>query len=108
MDTHSRAKMAGAALWDNFRTHIMMEEYMRFGIENHPSISSEYVKFLITNSVTKDQEEGGLEEVKKVEERLDEVEKLSRGSKSDAGSASNAIDHLMKRVENIEKKGEKK
>ena len=86
----------------------MMDEYMKFGIENHPSISSEYLNFLVTNSVDRGQEGGDLEHVGKMEGHLDEVENLAKGAKSDAGYESNAIDLFKKRVEKMKRKVEKK
>ena len=82
----------------------MMHEYMRYWIENHPSISSEYVKFLVTNSSTREQGSGMEDKIEKMEERLDEVEKVATGAKSTSGSASNVLDHLKRRVEKVEKK----
>ena len=50
MNTHSREEMVAAVLWGTFQKNRVMEDYMRYGIENHPSISSEHGKFLVTNS----------------------------------------------------------
>ena len=37
-------------VWAAFRTHETMQVYLDHQIENHPAISTEYVKFLATNS----------------------------------------------------------
>ncbi len=37
-------------LWGVFKTHDVMASYKRHKFKNHPSISSEYVKFLASNS----------------------------------------------------------
>jgi len=108
MDTHSRSEMVVAVLWSTFRTYSIMEEYMRYGIENHPSISSEYVIFLTTNSAARGKEGGGEEMFERLEERVDEVEKVAKGAKYAAGTVSNGLDQLKNRAEKMEKKVEKK
>ena len=46
-------------LWGTLSTQQVMREYMSYGVENHPSISSEYVRFLVANC--------GLERINKLE-----------------------------------------
>ena len=104
MNTHSRDEMASVVLWRTFQTHQMMKEYMQYGIENHPSISSEYVKFLVTNYPSRGQGNDIGEKVNVMVDRLGEVEKVAKGRKTATGSASNAIDHLKRRTEKVEKK----
>jgi hypothetical protein len=41
---------ATTVLWASFQTHDGMAEYLTMKFKNHPSISSEYVKFLAWNS----------------------------------------------------------
>jgi hypothetical protein len=36
--------------WATFQTHDVMSEYLTYKFKNHPSISSEYVRFLASNS----------------------------------------------------------
>ena len=43
-------QLATDSLWAILRTIGVMQDYMRHGIENHPAISAEYVRFLVTNS----------------------------------------------------------
>ena len=77
---------------------------MCVGIENHPSISSEYVKFLVTESSSRVQG-SELEKIfEKMEAEVVEIERVAKGTKSASGYASNAIDHLKKKVKKIEKK----
>ena len=38
-----------SVLWGTFCTHGVMQEYMSYNIEHHPSIASDYVKFLVLN-----------------------------------------------------------
>ena len=59
MNTHSREEMVAVVLWGTFQKHRVMEEYMRYGIENNLSISSEYVKFIVTKSSSRDETGGG-------------------------------------------------
>ena len=87
MDTHSREEMVGVVLWGNFEIYRMMDEYMRFGMKNHPSISSEYVKFLVINSGGRGQGDGGGDKFERLEERVTEVEKVVKSAKSASGSA---------------------
>ena len=104
MDIHSREEIAGAVLWGIFETHRMIDEYMKFGIENHPSISSEYVNFLVPNSGGKGHGDGGGDKFERLEERVTEVEKVANSAKSASGSAANGLDLLKKRVEKVENK----
>ena len=50
MDTLDHAQLATDALWATLRTLAVMQEYQKHGIENHPAISAEYVRFLVTHS----------------------------------------------------------
>jgi len=79
MDAHSREELVAAVLWGAFQTHKVMEEYTRYGIENHPSISSEYVKFLVTNSSSRDETSKCGDKLDGLEERMTEVEKVKKG-----------------------------
>lgn len=50
MDTDQHQHLATDALWATLRTIGVMQQYLRHGIENHPAISSQYVRFLVANS----------------------------------------------------------
>ena len=102
MNTHSKEDMAAAVLVGTFQTHRVMEEYMKYGIDNHTSISSEYVKFLMTNSSSRGETSGGGDKLDGLEERMTEVEKVTKGLNSTAGSFSNTANQLKKKVEKIE------
>lgn len=104
MDTHSKKEMGAAVMWGTFQTHKVMEGYMKYGIENCPSISSEYVKFLVTNTPLISGGEGLKERVDKLEEMIVEVERSAKGAKYAAGSAANGLDLIKKRVDKLEKK----
>ena len=77
---------------------------MRYGIEIHPSISSEYIKLLVTNSPSRGQgnEIGGKVDV--MVDMLGEVDNAAKGAKTTARSTSNVIDRLKRRIAKVEKK----
>ena len=50
LDVSDTRVLGTGILWATFATHQVMREYMRHGIENHPSMASEYVRFLVANS----------------------------------------------------------
>ena len=104
MNTYSRVEMTAAVLCGTFQTHQMVEKYMRYGIEKYPSISSEYVKFLVTDSPSRGHENEIREKVDVMVDMIGEVEKVTKGEKTAIGSASNVIDHLKRRMEKVEKK----
>ena len=76
---------------------------MRYGIENHPSITSEYVKFLVTSSSY-----GGNSEVEntiqKLEDKVSELERTAKGAKTGAESAENSLELLKKKLDKLENK----
>ena len=55
---------------------------MRHGIENHPSMASEYVRFLVANS--------GLSKIDKLEARLAHLEEENKILKRDVAQADKA------------------
>ena len=86
--------MAAGVLWGTFATHQVMRDYMRHGIENHPSISSEYVRFLVANA--------GLSKIaaleKKTQAMSDELKEIKRqlvASQKAATTASNKADKAL-------------
>lgn len=46
----SRKVLARRVLWGILQTHAKMKEYLSVGFKNHPSVSSEYVRFLVQNA----------------------------------------------------------
>jgi hypothetical protein len=103
IDTGSPLSCCTTVLWSVLRTHDVMAEYLAKDFGNHPSISSELVRFLATNSGNE-----------KVEELEDQVAKLTiavaetkraateAGKKSDA--AGNALDGAKKTIEALSKR----
>mmetsp|Transcript_13572 Transcript_13572/g.15820 ORF Transcript_13572/g.15820 Transcript_13572/m.15820 type:complete len:203 (-) Transcript_13572:164-772(-) len=99
-DGSTRSTAVGI-LWGTLATHQVMREYMRHGIENHPSISSEYVRFLVANC--------GLSRLQKLEtttlqlqsdlkSNMAEMKKTMESVKKMAASASNKADQVEKAV----------
>ena len=66
LDPSQHRVMALGCLWGTFATHMVMKEYVKHGIENHPSIAAEYVRFLVANS--------GLARLELVEKRVLKLE----------------------------------
>ena len=93
MNTRSQKKTAVAIMWGCLKTHRVMEEYSRYGIENHPSVAAQYVKFLVQNRVD--------ETMKKT---VDDALHTAEEAKSMAASVSNGLDQL-EREESIEDDG---
>jgi hypothetical protein len=98
-----RRAICPVILWSVFRTHDKMAAFEIANFEDHPSIASEYVKFLATNS--------GLEVVTKLEEevvslkgKVKEVEKQSNGAAVKADKASSAVDLVKKQSDALAKK----
>jgi hypothetical protein len=90
-----RVAICPVILWSVFRTHDQMAAFESSNFEDHPSIASEYVKFLATNS--------GLEVVSKMEEevvhmkkQVKELEKSVALSVVRADKALSAVDVLKK------------
>ena len=81
LDPSQHRVMALGCLWGTFATHMVMKEYVKHGIENHPSIAAEYVRFLVANS--------GLARLEVVEKR---VLKLEEG-----------VNGIMKKLEALKK-----
>ena len=91
----SRKTLARRALWGILQTHMKMKEYLKVGIKNHHSISSEYVRFLIQKSavgkVEKLQNENAL-----LQSKLKEVEVIAKEAKRKGETALNRADEAEK------------
>jgi hypothetical protein len=94
---------ATTVLWVTFQTHDVMSEYLTFKFKKHPSISSEYVKFLASYS--------GIEAVVKLTDGLkkmgldvrDAVSKSTNAVKK-ADSAGNKADEVKTKLQSLEKR----
>ena len=93
-DTHDAKSTSLAILWGTVATHGVMQDYTKYGIAHHPSISSEYVKFLVIQHGESDT--GALDKVVELETKLDSVEKIAKAAKSSAATANNSIDQMKK------------
>ena len=91
--------MAVGVLWAMLVTHQVMREYMEYGIDNHPSISSEYVRFLVAHS--------GLTRLDRLEKRMlllekdnEELKKQVINGVKAATTASNKVEQALKEAKN--------
>ena len=97
----SDSKVLGTGiLWATFATHQVMREYMRHGIENHPSMASEYVRFLVANS--------GLSKMEKMEARLSALEEENKILKRDVAQADKAAKSAANKAEEAKLLAKKK
>ena len=94
-ETHSRKMLARRALWGILQTHAKMREYLRVGFKNHPSVSSEYVRFLIQNASAGKVSKLELE-IKGLKERLTAVEVLAKNAMKKGETALNRADKAKK------------
>ena len=92
--TNSKVLSIGV-LWGTFATHQVMRDYMKHGIENHPSISSEYVRFLVANAGL-NKMEVLVEDVKKVKANVKDLTKSIKTVEKTATTASNKADQAFK------------
>ena len=97
--TDSRVLGTGI-LWATFATHQVMRDYMRHGIENHPSMASEYVRFLVANS--------GLSKIERMESRLKALEEDNKILKRDVAQADKAAKSAANKAEEAKLLAKKK
>ena len=91
LDVSDTRVLGTGILWATFATHQVMREYMRHGIENHPSMASEYVRFLVANS--------GLSKIDKMETRLKALEEENKILKRDVAQADKAAKSAANKAE---------
>ena len=95
MDTTDHGRLATDALWATLRTISVMQDYMKHGIENHPAISAEYVRFLVSNSAL-----GSISrfenQLKLLTTKLDEVSVQAKAAQSSASAAVNKANEAAK------------
>jgi polyhydroxyalkanoate synthesis regulator phasin len=101
--TQDEESTCAAVLWTVFQTHDKMDEFFNANISDHPSVSSEYVKFLASNS--------GFEQVDKLETQVTKLQKdLTKALEDNAtvrrkaDSATNLVDTLQRKVNAMEAK----
>lgn len=99
-DETDRERLTVLILWATLRAHKKMEEYVRAEFKDHPTIASEYVKFLATNS--------GYEMVSVLQTKIDSLEKELTTLKRSITNAANAADSAKKAAAEAKKIAEKK
>jgi hypothetical protein len=80
LTTRSPLSICAHLMWGSFKTHDVMSQYVSHNFENHPAVSTEYVKFLATNS--------GSDKVAKL---MDQVEVLKSKVSSATDEAKRAV-----------------
>jgi hypothetical protein len=91
LDVSDTKVLGTGILWATLATHQVMRDYMRHGIENHPSMASEYVRFLVANS--------GLTKIDKMEARLKALEEENKILKRDVVQADKAAKSAANKAE---------
>ena len=94
-------------LWTVFRTHDVMQEFAAKCFKDHDAISSEYIKFLATNSGYEELS-SLLEQVKELKEEKQKMLAEFKSVSRKADSASALVDELKKTVAALTKKVEAK
>ena len=91
----ARKQLAKRALWGVIQTHGKMREYLKVGFKNHPSISSEYVRFLIQKASV-----GRVEKLEtqcaSLRDRVQGVEETARSALRKGETALNRADEAKK------------
>jgi hypothetical protein len=97
-------------LWAVIRSHDIMARYKDISFKNDPSVSAEYVKFLIMNTGM-DIVDQLVKKVAMLEEKVTTMLKDLKSADTKAQTASNnvskalkSIDSLTKRISTIESK----
>ena len=91
IDTHLPHELSSDALWATLRIIGVMQEYMRHGIENHPAISAEYVRFLVLNS--------GVGTMAKIQEKMIIMDLKLEATGAQAKAAQSAAEAAKKIAE---------
>jgi putative heme degradation protein len=96
-------KIAPKVFWAVVRSHDVMEEYKSLNFMDHPSISSEFVKFLTVNT--------GIDAVDKLVQKVALLEEASKAATKEvkaattaASTASNKADEAKRQVAALEKR----
>jgi len=108
LDAKEHKALAVSVLWGTFGTHQVLRGYQRHSIENHPSMASEYVRFLVahtdgTKMAVLEQRAKTLEAAcKKSDGEVRRLEKEVEGQKRSITTANNKIDDLQKAVKKLQ------
>jgi hypothetical protein len=88
------------------QAHDVMAHYKELNFRDHPSVSSEFVKFLSTNTGIDSIEQLEVK-TSSMEENLKGVSKDVKGAVTTSATASNKIDELKRIVQALEKRVQK-
>jgi hypothetical protein len=100
LDATQRKPMAVGVMWATLATHQVLKEYMTHGIENHPSIASEYVRFLVAHS--------GLTRLDKLEARVLKLETEMKSTTALATTAKRVADTALTKATEAMKEAKKR
>jgi hypothetical protein len=87
-------------IWAMLRAHSKMDDYVKHEFKDHPTIASEYVKFLATNS--------GYEAMAGLQTKVDSLEKEVASLKKAVTNAANAADVAKAMAADAKKIAQKK
>jgi hypothetical protein len=99
MDEANREELCLHVMWATLRAHQVMSEYLRLEFKDHPTIASEYVKFLATNS--------GFEIVASLEAKIEDLKKEVAANKKAAAAAQNAADKAGNKADEAKRSADK-
>lgn len=91
----SLAATCGHIVWACFRTHEVMTSYVDHQFENHSAISTEYVKFLATNS--------GSEKAAKLSLIVDGIQAKVNSASTDASKTGSKADSCSAKASDLAK-----
>ena len=74
-----------------------MQEYQAHNIENHSSISGEYMRFLIANWGGNKAGDESIGSINELTAKLAEVKKIALGEKTVSSTTSNILDELKRK-----------
>ena len=95
LDATDTKVLSLGVLYGTFSTHQVMREYSKYGIENHPSISSEYVRFLVANS--------GLSKIEALSSQCVKMASDVKDAKASATAAQKAANSAANKADVVER-----
>ena len=100
-------KLAAHVWYGVSRTHDVMKEFGVMDFKNHPAMSSEYVKFLATNSGMEliDSIDG---KIKLIKDELKDTKQVAQNAAKAATSAANKADDVMKKLTQLQRDHDKR
>lgn len=101
-DEAEREQLCLLLMWATLREHKRMAEYIKHEFKDHPSVASEYVKFLATNS------HSGWETVAGLQKQVDDLVKEVASLKKSNSTLSNNLETTKKVAEEAKKAAAKK